>query len=176
MIVRLLSSVLLAWILGFAWFAILLPQPLGDQRTDAVVVPTGGPLRIDRGLEALRNKWAERMLISGVDRDVRPAELSARFPGSVALFDCCVDLGFRAYDTRSNGLETARWAKQRKVKSVRLVTTDWHMRRAEYEIGRAVGDTVRIVPDAVRSQPNFATLFREYHKYLAGLAGGLLGL
>ncbi len=52
-IVRLLSSVLLAWILGFAWFAILLPQPLGDQQTDAVVVPTGGPMRIDRGLEAL---------------------------------------------------------------------------------------------------------------------------
>ena len=47
MIVRILSSVLLAWILGFAWFAILLPQPLGDQKTDAVVVPTGGPLRID---------------------------------------------------------------------------------------------------------------------------------
>ena len=50
------------------------------------------------------------------------------------------------------------------------------MRRAQYEIGRAVGDKVTIVPDAVRSQPNFATLFREYHKYLAGLAGGILGL
>ena len=82
MIVRILSSVLLAWILGFAWFAILLPQPLSDQKTDAVVVPTGGPLRIDRGLEALRNKWADRMLISGVDRDVRQAPVSfeARVP------------------------------------------------------------------------------------------------
>ena len=59
---------------------------------------------------------------------------------------------------------------------MRLVTTDWHMRRAEYEIARAVGDKVTILPDAVRSEPNFATLFREYHKYLAGLAGGLLGL
>ena len=39
-----------------------------------------------------------------------------------------------------------------------------------------VGDKVTIIPDAVRSQPSFATLFREYHKYLAGLAGGLLGL
>ena len=48
--------------------------------------------------------------------------------------------------------------------------------RARYEIARAVGDKVTIVPDAVRSEPNFATLFREYHKYLAGLAGGLLGL
>src|SRR3546814_4736434 len=57
------------------------------------------------------------------------------------------------------------WAQRRKYKSIRLVTTDWHMRRAEYEIGRAVGDTVTILPDAVRSRPSFATLFREYHKY-----------
>ena len=176
MIVRLLSSVLLAWILGFAWFAILLPQPLGDQRTDAVVVPTGGPMRIDRGLEALRNKWAERMLISGVDRDVRPAELSARFPGSVALFDCCVDLGFRAYDTPSNGLETARWAKQRKVKSVRLVTTDWHMRRAEYELHRALPDDIAIYPDAVASKPSLMTLWREYNKLVLRVIAGLFGV
>ncbi len=176
MIVRILSSVLLAWILGFAWFAILLPQPLGDQKTDAVVVPTGGPLRIDRGLEALRNKWADRMLISGVDRDVRPAELSAQYPGSVALFDCCVDLGFRAYDTRSNGLETARWAKQRKIGSVRLVTTDWHMRRAEYELRRSLPEGILIYTDAVASKPSLMTLWREYNKLVLRWLAGLFGV
>ena len=50
------------------------------------------------------------------------------------------------------------------------------MRRAQYELGRALGAKVTILTDAVRSHPSFATLFREYHKYLAGLAGGLLGL
>ena len=40
---------------------------------------------------------------------------------------------------------------------------------------RAAGATADNL-DAVRSQPSFATLFREYHKYLAGLAGGFLGL
>src|SRR3546814_12359612 len=87
-----------------------------------------------------------------------------------------IALGFEAEDTRSNATEVATWAQRRKYKSIRLVTTDWHMRRAEYEIGRAVGDTVTILPDAVRSRPSFATLFREYHTYLAWLAGGLLGL
>ncbi|WP_017671621.1 YdcF family protein [Blastomonas sp. AAP53] len=176
MIVRFVSSVLLAWILGFAWFAILLPQPLGDQQTDAVVVPTGGPLRIDRGLQVLREQWADRMLISGVDRDVRPAELSAQYPGSVALFDCCVDLGFRAYDTRSNGLETARWAKQRKVESVRLVTTDWHMRRAEYELRRSLPEGVLIYTDAVVSKPSLMTLWREYNKLVLRWLAGLFGV
>lgn len=176
MIVRLFSSVLLLWILGFAWFAILLPQPLDDQKTDAVVVPTGGPLRIDRGLEALRNKWADRLLISGVDRDVRPAELTAQYPGSGALFACCVDLGFRAYDTRSNGLETARWAKQRKVKSVRLVTTDWHMRRAHYELERALPGDITIYADAVASKPSLMTLWREYNKLVVRWVAGLFGV
>ncbi|WP_373487915.1 YdcF family protein [Blastomonas sp.] len=176
MIVRLFSSLLLLWILGFAWFALLLPQPLGPVKTDAVVVPTGGPYRINRGLEALENKWAERMLISGVDRDVRPVELMAEYPDAVALFDCCVDLGFRAVDTRSNGLETARWVAQRKAKSIRLVTTDWHMRRAQYELKRALPDDIVIEVDAVASRPSLLTLWREYNKLVLRMGAGLVGV
>ncbi|ABF54595.1 YdcF family protein [Sphingopyxis alaskensis] len=176
MIKRLISLLFLVWVLGFAWFALLLPLPAPPQKTDAIVVVTGGPGRIDRALERLEAGDAKRLLISGVAREVKPRELAAEYGRPVALFDCCIALGFDAEDTRSNATEVAAWAKRRKYKSIRLVTTDWHMRRAEYEIGRAVGRDVTIVTDAVRSQPNLATLFREYHKYLAGLAGGLLGL
>ena len=87
-----------------------------------------------------------------------------------------IALGFEAEDTRSNATEVAAWVARRNYRSIRLITTDWHMRRAQYELGRALGAKVTILPDAVRSHPSFATLFREYHKYLAGLAGGLLGL
>ncbi len=176
MIKRLISLLFLAWVLGFAWFALLLPLPASPQKTDAIVVLTGGPGRIDRALERLEAGDAKRLLISGVAREVKPRELAAEYDRPMALFDCCIALGFEAEDTRSNATEVAAWAKRRDYKSIRLVTTDWHMRRAEYEIGRAVGKDVTIVPDAVRSQPGLATLFREYHKYLAGLAGGLLGL
>jgi len=41
------------------------------------------------------------------------------------------------------------------------VTSDWHMRRARYEFRRELGDDFRIVPDAVRSEPGFMTLFGE---------------
>ena len=176
MIKRLISLLFLAWVLGFAWFALLLPLPAPPQKTDAIVVVTGGPGRIDRALERLEAGDAKRLLISGVAREVKPRELAAEYGRPRALFYCCIALVFEAEDTRSNATEVAAWAQRRKYKSIRLVTTDWHMRRAEYEIGRAVGKDVTIVPDAVRSQPNLATLFREYHKYLAGLAGGLLGL
>ena len=176
MIVRLFAVSILGWMLGFAWFAIFLPQPLDGRQTDAIVVLTGGAGRIDRALERLEAGDAKRLLISGVAREVKPHELAVTYKRPMTLFDCCIALGFEAEDTRSNATEVATWAQRRKYKSIRLITTDWHMRRAEYEIGRAVGDKVTILPDAVRSQPNFATLFREYHKYLAGLAGGLLGL
>ncbi|MDK2762103.1 MAG: YdcF family protein [Sphingopyxis sp.] len=176
MIKRLISLLFLAWVLGFAWFALLLPLPAGAQKTDAIVVLTGGPGRIDRALERLEAGDARRLLISGVSREVKPRELAAEYKRPMRLFDCCVALGFEAEDTRSNATEVATWVARRNYKSVRLITTDWHMRRAEYEIGRAVGSQVAILPDAVRSQPHFATLFREYHKYLAGRAGGLLGL
>src|SRR3546814_12485554 len=77
------------------------------------------------------------------------------------LFDCCIALGFEAEDTRSNATEVARWVARRNYKTVRLVTTDWPMRRAEYEIGRSLGQGVPIGPDAVRSEHRFSTPDRK---------------
>jgi uncharacterized SAM-binding protein YcdF (DUF218 family) len=167
MILRFFSFLLLLWIIGFAWFAIDLPRPAGDDaHTGSVVVLTGGAGRIDRALDILESKAAGRLLISGVDRDVKPAELAAEYDRPGALFDCCIDLGFQAVDTRSNALETARWAARRGDKSVRLVTSDWHMRRALLELERAMPPEVRLLPDAVQTQPSLGTLFTEYNKYL----------
>ena len=54
MLRRLASFLIVLWALGFAWTAILLPQPAGDERTDGVIVLTGGEGRIPRGLDVLR--------------------------------------------------------------------------------------------------------------------------
>jgi uncharacterized SAM-binding protein YcdF (DUF218 family) len=176
MIQRILSFLLLGWVLGFAWFALMMPMPAGPQKTDAIVVLTGGPGRIDRALERLEAGDAKRLLISGVDRDVKPHELALQYKRPRALFDCCVALGFEATDTRSNASEVAGWVARRNYRSIRLITTDWHMRRAHLELARLLPETAVIIPDAVRSQPSLLTLVREYHKYLVGVAGGLLGL
>ena len=53
MIRRILSLVLIVWLLGLAWFVVSLPRPAGDAKTDAIVVLTGGPGRIQRGLDQL---------------------------------------------------------------------------------------------------------------------------
>ena len=41
-------------------------------------------------------------------------------------------------DTRSNAEETARWLRGHRYRTVRLVTADWHLRRARMELEAAM--------------------------------------
>lgn len=176
MIRRLVALLTLVWAIGFILFATLLPRPADESRTDAIVVLTGAPGRISRGLALLEAGRAQRMLISGVDRSVRPEELIAVQGVPPALLGCCIDLGREAVDTRSNGEETARWLEAHGYRSVRLVTSDWHMRRARFELERSIGPGIVVVPDAVTGEASFANLFLEYHKFLARRIAVLAGL
>ena len=176
MLRRLVSLLLIAWALGFAWFALLLPQPLGPGRSDAVVVLTGGEGRVARGLEAVERGWAKRLLVAGVDSEVRRREFVAEYDVSLARMACCVTLDRASVDTRSNARETAKWIAANKVRSVRLVTSDWHMRRAAWEIERAAPTGTEIARDAVPTRPKLRILFLEYHKLLARRIGAIVGL
>lgn len=161
-----LALILMVWLLGFAWFIFALPQPLEGEKTDAVVVPTGGKGRIARGLEVLDSGLAEKMLITGVDPEVKPGELAAKYDVPMEQMDCCITLGFAAVDTYTNALETASWIEQHDVKSLRLVTTDWHMRRASGELDSVLPDGVTFIEDSVSSEPSLRTMFLEYNKLI----------
>jgi len=177
MIVRTLSAMLLVWIAGFMIFALFLPQPAEpDLSTDAIVVMTGARGRIERGLDMLAQKRAKRLLISGVDRRVKPHEIAVEFKASPALLDCCVDLGHESVDTRSNGEEAAGWIERHHYRSVRLVTSDWHMARARHDLEAITGDKVQVVADAVPTEPNLVALVREYNKYVLRRIAGLIGI
>ncbi len=176
MLARAIALLILVYALGYALFVLLLPRAGDERRTDAIVVLTGGAKRIERGLDLLGRGRADRMLISGVERTVRPVELAAEYKADTALFQCCIDLGRESVDTRSNAEEVSRWVERRKVKSVRLVTTDWHMPRASFELSRQLGDDIEVVGDAVPSNPSFRTLFTEYNKYLLRQAAVVVGI
>lgn len=167
MILRFFAAIILVYAFGFLAFAVTLPGQLADEKTDAVVVLTGGPGRIARGLEVVDRGWAKEMFVSGVDPDVRPREFSTEFGVRRATMDCCVTLGYLAVDTRSNAGEAAQWLKDREFTTVRLVTTDWHMPRASSEFAETLPPGVRVFEDAVPSHPNLATLYLEYNKLLA---------
>jgi uncharacterized SAM-binding protein YcdF (DUF218 family) len=173
---RLAALIVLVWAGAFAAFAILLPQPVAGRKTDGIVVLTGSSGRIERGVALLREGQAQRLFISGVDRDAGPVSIGRTYHISPATMRCCVELGHVAIDTRSNAIETADWIRRRHYKSVRLITADWHMRRAVYELRRQLPRTVVVLADAVPTQPSLRVLVQEYHKYLARLAAGLLGI
>jgi uncharacterized SAM-binding protein YcdF (DUF218 family) len=167
MIARFLSFLLLLYLLGFILFGVTLGRPAKDDvTTDAIVVITGGPGRIEHAMDVLAEGKAKRVLVSGTDPSVTKKDLADVLGGRARLIRCCVDLGSESVDTRSNAEEAQRWLAKRKYKSVRLITSDWHMRRASYEFRRVLGGKYELVEDAVRTEPGFKILFAEYNKYL----------
>jgi uncharacterized SAM-binding protein YcdF (DUF218 family) len=168
MISRIASLLVLLYALGFVLFAFTLgkPAPATAAPTDAAVVLTGGSGRIEHAIDVLRQGKAKRLLVAGADPSVTKRDLAVRIPGSANLLKCCVDLGSESVDTRSNAEEAGRWLAKHDFHSLRLITSDWHMRRARYEFARTLKGRYQVVPDAVRTEPSFFTLFGEYNKYL----------
>lgn len=167
MIARFLSFLILLYALGFILFGVTLGRPAkADQKTDATIVITGGAGRIEHAVDVLADRLTKRVFIAGADPLVTKKDLVERLGGQARLIRCCVDLGSESVDTRSNAEEAQRWLARHKYESVRLITSDWHMRRARYEFERVLDDRYELVPDAVTTEPGFATLFSEYNKYL----------
>ncbi|WP_344691805.1 YdcF family protein [Sphingomonas cynarae] len=176
MMLRLLSLLVLGWCFGFVAFTVSLPGPLENNTSDAIVVPTGGPGRIDRGLAMLQAHQARRMLVTGVGPGVRPRDLAHTYHVPRALFACCIDLGAEAVDTRSNAEETAAWVRRHDYRVVRLVTSDWHLPRARMELAAVLGNHVIVLGDGVPGTPRLGTLVNEYNKFLLRRVALWLGI
>ena len=169
-------AVLILYGVGYAVFAMLLPGPAGDERTDAIVVLTGGSGRLERGFSLLERRRSPRMMISGVNRTVRPVELAEAYRVDEGLIDCCVVLERESTDTRSNADQVARWVAARRIRSIRLVTNEVHMPRARYELRKRVGKDLDIVEDGVPSDPDFKDIYLEYNYFLLGRVADLIGI
>jgi uncharacterized SAM-binding protein YcdF (DUF218 family) len=178
MIWRLGSTILLIYALGFVLFAVTLDHPAaaGSARTEAGIVLTGGDGRIEHALAILKAGKVERLLIAGADPAVAKRDIARLVPGSARWVRCCLDLDSASVDTRSNAAEAERWLQSRGYKSYRLITSDWHMRRARFEFHREMGDSRTMVIDAVRTEPRLMTIFKEYNKYLFRRLGLLVGV
>lgn len=161
-----LALAVLVWIGGFVVFVLgqAKPAPEGT-RTEGVVVLTGGPGRVPRGVEVLKQKLASNLLISGVHPDVRPPELEVTAGIPRRLFDCCVELGFKAVSTRGNAEEVAEWVARHDFKTIRLVTAGYHMPRARAETEARLPADVIIVEDGVNAGLPLWPMLLEYAKF-----------
>jgi len=171
----------IAWSLGFIIFVGAIPTTPATEssKTEAIVVLTGGSLRLEAGLALLSAGRAKKLLVSGVHRGVDVAELLRVSRQSPKALDCCIALGYTADNTLGNARETAQWMKRERFTSLRLVTANYHMPRSLLEFRSAMPGVV-IIPHPVSPAhvklgewwlwPGTAILLvSEYSKYL--LAG-----
>ena len=184
---RLAAALVLAWLGGLVWFIHGVEQPVAepDTITDAVVVLTGGSLRVDNGLSLLAEGKARKLFVSGVHHGVDTSDMLRLVPNAPAWLECCIVLGHAADNTQGNALETAQWLHTEGFHSIRLVTANYHMQRALLEFTRALPPDIRIIahpvfPDGTRpldlwSLRSAARLIViEYTKYIGALARPLL--
>lgn len=176
------SAAVGAYLAGLVWFAEAIPRAGNDagEATDAIVVLTGGKLRLEEGLLLLAEGRAKKLLVSGVNRGVELNELLRVAGQPPAEILCCIELGYEADNTAGNAFETRAWMERENFHSLRLVTSNYHMRRSLLEFRRAMPH-MRIVPHPVFPEGfkrenwwqwpgTLALIASEYHKYLASLA------
>jgi len=141
---------LVLWLGGLALFVASSLSIHGDPSiaTDAIVVLTGGRLRLETGLQLFVAGRAKKLFVSGVNQRVDRSELLRKFGPVGERAACCIVLGHEADNTFGNARETANWMQEEGYRSLRLVTSWYHMRRGLLEFGRAMPQ-VTIIADPV---------------------------
>jgi len=175
----LLNAVVLlggAWLAGFLVFLVVIwaaspPNPI--PHADGIVALTGGDDRVSAALALLAEQAAPALLISGAGKGTYLGDFTIDDSAAATHYAGEITLGHRAATTRGNAAETAAWATARHMKSLIIVTADYHMPRAILEIRRALPDAtlieVPVRPPAMShlfGLPTLRLLAEEYTKYL----------
>jgi uncharacterized SAM-binding protein YcdF (DUF218 family) len=166
----------LCWLAGLAWFGRSINAYVvdGSTRTDAIVVLTGGRNRIPEAVELLNGGMADRLFISGVQKDISLREISRR--GDVRIStDREITLDNRSTNTIENAVEASSWIRENNIGSIRLVTSNYHIPRSLREF-RAMNPELKIVVHPVYSENvsadyfgnwgTFSLIASEYNKFL----------
>ena len=163
------------WIIGFGAFCLYAIsfkfQPA--EKTDAIVVLTGGGERVPKALSLLSERYAQHLFISGVNRTVKLSDLTKGLPPELIGQ---ITLGYQAKDTRGNAKETGDFIQKKNIKRILLITSFYHMPRSIFEILK-VSPHLQIVPFPIfpKSFNNSVEwiktryawlLFVEYHKFI----------
>ena len=149
-LVGIFGAALLGFVLGFVLFAVnVMRAPEEDTaKADGIVVLTGGQLRIKEGMRLLEEGRGRRLLITGVYPRTGKADIARTSGISEADLKCCVDLGYKALNTRGNADEASAWARKYGFKSLIVVTASYHMPRSLIELTSQMPGVV-LIPHSV---------------------------
>jgi uncharacterized SAM-binding protein YcdF (DUF218 family) len=177
-LLKVVTTSIIIYFVGFIFFILKInnfntPNPL--PKADGIVVWTGkGGGRLEAGAHLLLKKKGERLLISGVNSEISLDKIKEIVAIPEKLSDCCLDLDYEAKNTIGNAYETTAWAKALGFKHVILVTSAYHMPRAEIEMGAATSQ-IKVTPFPVLNQTEgkwyldsnrLKRLLQEYTKLL----------
>ena len=163
------------------WFGFTMPDAPADaaEKTDAIVVLTGGEARIEAAYQLLQKDLGRRLFVTGVAPKVPKAELLKRLGDPPAELAARIEFESQAIDTIGNANKTAAWFNSQSLKSMRLVTANYHMRRSLLLFRRAMpGARILahpVVPKGLGAGEWWTTrqgteaVARELAKYLATL-------
>ena len=117
---------------------------------------------------------AKRLLVAGVDPSVTKPDLARRIPGSATMARL---LRRPRQRIGRHPLQCGGSRPLARQAQLQLGAADHqrlaHAPRALRVRARCSAANIKLIPDAVRTEPSFLTLFGEYNKYLLRRAGGL---
>lgn len=177
----LLLLLAILWLAGLFRFVAAMPEAVNEpeQRTDAIVVLTGGSDRLQEGIRLLAEGSAAKLLVSGVYRGVDVRALLLLSQDAPDELTCCIAIGYEADNTLGNARETAAWMAEEGFSSLRLVTAAYHMPRSLLLFHEAMPEVEilphPVFPDGFHQQDWYlwpgssALIVSEYTKYLVAL-------
>ncbi len=185
-IVHIILTLFLILVLShFIFFLSLVKNFKSDYTTiksiDSIVVLTGDKFRISKGMEILSNGIGEKLLLSGVNKNIKLINIKDEFPKYKKFFDCCVEIENISSNTFENSRETFLWLEKNKYNSVLIVSSDYHMPRAKLEFEKFL-NTKNTYYHPVNSNNNLKAigkikkLFLEYVKYMRTYISLAVGL
>lgn len=144
-----------------------------DVKADAIVVLTGGRGRVEEGLKLYREGQAGALYVIGVDPSVRKKDLFREKMGET------LGQGIYLEKSSTNTLENAIYARDlivgKDVKSIKLITSRYHMKRATLIFRNALPKDIAIYSHPVDTanlkgewwshSGSFRLLFSEFYKY-----------
>ena len=148
-------------LIDFGFFLTHVTRPVADPLivADGIAVLTGARERINAAAHLLSDGKGKRLLISGVHERTNLTDLLRIEPALDPLTGCCVDVGRKATNTIGNAQEVTNWARMNGYHSLWLVTSDYHMPRAQLELHHANPDLI-IYPWPVSSAMHDLTTWR----------------
>ncbi len=144
-----------------------------DVKADAIVVLAGGKGRVDEGVRLYREGKGQWLFFIGVDPAVRRSDLYHPRPGDPSANGVILERASR--NTLENAIFGRDVIMSKEVRSIVLITSRYHMKRASILLRNALPKDIAIYPYPVDSknlkedwwshQGSFQLLFGEFYKY-----------